>query len=82
MIGFVTLAAAPAEAGRRTGSWKYVNPNSAYAVAPYSHHQPHFGGYGGRRYGHQGYWGHRGYRDYAPSPHGHAYGRRRYGPAW
>jgi hypothetical protein len=80
MVGLVALAAALAEAGRRTGSWRYVNPNSAYAMAPYSHPQPQFGGYAGPAMGR--HWGHRGYPDYAPSPHGHAYGHRRYGPAW
>jgi hypothetical protein len=83
MVGLLTLAAAPAEAGRRTGSWKFVNPNSAYAMTPFAHPHQHFRGYAGTRYGHpRHYWGHRGYRDHAPSPYGYGYGHRRYGPAW
>ena len=80
--GLLTMAVAPAEAGRRTGTWKYWNPYMAQP-APQHWHKPHGGGYAGRGYGHPGYQGYRGgYGGYSPPPYGHAYGYRRHGPAW
>jgi hypothetical protein len=81
VVGMLTLATAPAEAGRRTGTWKYWNPYMARPAPPYWH-KPYGGGHPGR-YGHPGYNGHHGgYGGYPRPPYGHAYGYRRHGPGW
>jgi hypothetical protein len=77
VAGLLTVATAPAEAGRRTGTWKYWNPYMAQAVPPHWH-KPHYGPSAGRGYGHPGHHASRGgYR-----PYGHAYGYRRHAPGW
>jgi len=78
VVGLLTMAVAPAEAGASTGSWKYWNP---YVAQPYWY-KPHGGGYAGRGYGHRGYHGYRGgHAGYSQRHHGHAYGHR-YAPGW
>ena len=70
-LAVVTLltAAAPAGAGQSTGTWKYWNPNMAYAAPPYWQ-QPHYGR-------HPGY-GHRQHRHYeAPYAYSHGYPHHR-----
>jgi hypothetical protein len=82
VVGLLTVATAPAEAGRRTGTWKYWNPYMAQTAPPHWQ-RPRGGGYAGRGYGHPGYQGYRsGYGGYTPPPYGHAYGYRRHGPGW
>ena len=82
VVGLLTMATAPAEAGRRTGTWKYWNPNMAYAAPPYWHKQ-HPGAYARRGYGHSGYQGYRGgYGGHSSPPYGHAYDYRRHGSPW
>ena len=34
VVGLLTVATAPAEAGRRTGTWKYWNPYMAQTMPP------------------------------------------------
>src|SRR5829696_5987750 len=69
VVGLLTVATAPAEAGRRTGTWKYWNPYMAQAAPPHWQ-RPHGGGYAGRGYGHPGYQGYRGgYGGYSPPPY-------------
>jgi hypothetical protein len=81
VLGLLTIAAAPAEAGRKTGTWKYWSPYMAQAVPNW--HNPRGGGYAGRSYGHPGYRGHRGYGGYHGRPaYGPAYGYRGHGPRW
>jgi hypothetical protein len=81
VAGLLTMAAAPAEAGRRTGTWKYWNPNMAYAAPPYWYKR-HPGAYAGPGYVQPRYHGYRGgYGRYSP-PSGHAYGYRRHAPGW
>jgi hypothetical protein len=71
------LAAVPAEAGRRTGTWKYWNPNMAYAAPPYWYAHPQARRYS-RGYGPPAYQGY----GYGP-PYGRAYGyRRHHQPYW
>src|SRR4051812_40256336 len=88
-LGLLLAAAAPAEAGPRTGTWKYWSPQLAQPATPY---RPHGGGYGdGRGYGHaqpaapqwrEWHGGHgsghlgRGYGGYPQPPYGRAYGYR------
>jgi hypothetical protein len=82
VVGLLTIAPAPAEAGQTTGTWKYWNPNMAHA-APSYWHNPHGSGYARRGYRHPGYQGYRGgYGGHSRPPHGYAHGQRRYGPAW
>jgi hypothetical protein len=76
VVGLLTMAAAPAEAGRRTGTWKYWNPYMAQA-APQHWHKPH-GWHAGQGHGYRG-GGHGGY---PRPPYGPAYGYRRHAPAW
>ena len=76
LAGLLAAAAVPAQAGSRTGSWKYWHPNMAVAAPPYWH-KHHHGPFAGRGYGpprRHGYGGH-------ASPYGHAYGYR-HGPRW
>jgi hypothetical protein len=83
VVGLLTVATAPAEARRRTGTWKYWNPYMAHVAPPPHWHKPYGGGYAGRGYGHPGYQGYRGgYGGYSPPPYGHAYGPRRHVPGW
>ena len=62
VVGLLTMAVAPADAGAKTGTWTYWNPSLAQAAPPYSPywHEQHGGGYAGRSYGHRGYQDHRG----------------------
>ena len=72
-LAVVTLltAAAPAGAGQSTGTWKYWNPNMAYAAPPYWQ-QPHYGGHPGWRYGHRQHRHHE-----APYAYSHGYPHHR-----
>ena len=36
VVGLLTMAVAPADAGAKTGTWKYWNPSLAQAAPPYS----------------------------------------------
>src|SRR3954466_14042102 len=94
VLCLLTAAAAPAEAGQSTGTWKYWSPQMA-RPAPY---WSHGGGYRGHGYGHAqpapshwhqggghggGGYGHfgRGYGGYPQPPYGWGYGYRR-APGW
>ena len=82
VVGLLTMAVVPADAGAKTGTWKYWNPSLAQAAPPYWHEQ-HGGGHAGRSYGHRGYQDHRGgYARYSRRPHGHAYGYNHHAPGW
>ena len=76
VVGLLTVATAPAEAGRRTGTWKYWNPYMAQAMPHRPQHwqKPHYRPHAGRGYGHPGY-------NQRP-PYGHASGYRRHVPGW
>src|SRR3954469_20521296 len=37
VVGLLTMAVAPADAGAKTGTWKYWNPSLAQAAPPYWH---------------------------------------------
>src|SRR4051812_39884102 len=91
VLCLLTAAAAPAEAGQSTGTWKYWSPEMAQPATP---HWPHGGGYGGRAYGYAqpatphwhhggrgyGHLGH-GYSGYPQPPYRRAYGYR-HAPGW
>ena len=68
-LAVVTLIAAamPAAAGQSTGTWKYWNPNMAYAAPPHWQHR-HYGGHPGWGYGHRQHrhYGHAYSRGYPP----------------
>ena len=82
VAGLLTVATAPAEAGRRTGTWNYYNPYMAQAV-PQHWHKPHGRWHTGGGYGHRGYHGYRGgYGGHPRPPYGPAYGYRRHVPGW
>jgi len=74
VVGLLAVATAPAEAGRRTGTWKYWNPYMAQAMPQQHWQKPHYRPHAGRGYGHPGY-------NQRP-PYGHAYGYRRHVPGW
>jgi hypothetical protein len=74
VVGLLVVATAPAEAGRRTGTWKYWNPYMAQ-TAPHRWHKPHYSPYAGGGHGDHAYRG-------GSAPYGHAYGYRRHGPGW
>src|SRR3954465_5545587 len=89
LLGLLTAATAPAEAGQSTGSWKYWSPHMARPAMPY---WSHGGGYRGHRYGpaqpapphwHPGgghggrAYGHFGRSGYPQPPYGPGYGYRR-----
>jgi hypothetical protein len=42
VVGLLAVATAPAEAGRRTGTWKYWNPYMAQTVPPQHWQKPHY----------------------------------------
>jgi len=47
VVGLLAVATAPAEAGRRTGTWKYWNPYMAQ-TAPQHWQKPHYAPHAGR----------------------------------